>query len=583
MAGTTLDLDMVITPDNLATEIAVNWANWHSLRGEWIDEKKELRNYLFATDTSTTQNRELPWKNSTTTPKLTQIYDNLKANYTAALFPNDDWMKWQAEGGASQELAIADQAKAESIETYMKNKLRSGGFELTADKLVDDFILYGNCYASVEFERNIHKTEEGEIITGFVGPKVVRISPYDIVFNPVASSFKKSPKIVRSIVTLGEIQRDIDEGVFPDGQEVLNRALSNRQEVGSSTSIEKSNAYIADGFSSIEHYYGSGYIEILTFYGDIYDTVEGKINQRRIITVIDRAYVLSNVEMPSWFGEDTFFTSGWRERPDNLYSMGPLDNLVGLQYRIDHLENLKADVFDQIAYPILKIRGDVEEFDYAPGTKIILGEEGDVAPMVPDATALNADLQIATLENRMEELAGAPRQAMGIRTPGEKTAFEVQNLSEAAGRIFQHKAEKFEKEFIEPVLNSMLEVASRNIQDVEVVRKFDTDIGSDVFLNITREDIVAQGVLVPIGARHFAERARRLQDLQIIQQAIANPSVAAHISGKELAKVIAEEVGEPKLFGENIAVTEQIETQQAGQEAQVDAEERNELLLEQGL
>ena len=48
--------------------------------------------------------------------------------------------------------------------------------------------------------------------------------------------------------------------------------------------------------------------------------------------------------------------AGWRPRPDNLYAMGPLDNLVGMQYRIDHLENLKSDVFDQIAYPILKIR-----------------------------------------------------------------------------------------------------------------------------------------------------------------------------------------------------------------------------------
>jgi hypothetical protein len=41
--------------------------------------------------------------------------------------------------------------------------------------------------------------------------------------------------------------------------------------------------------------------------------------------------------------------------------MGPLDNLVGMQYRIDHLENLKADVFDLIAFPPLKIKGYVED------------------------------------------------------------------------------------------------------------------------------------------------------------------------------------------------------------------------------
>jgi hypothetical protein len=76
---------------------------------------------------------------------------------------------------------------------------------------------------------------------------------------------------------------------------------------------------------------------------------------------------MSNEENPSWLGKCPIFHAGWRERPDNLYAMGPLDNLVGMQYRIDHLENLKADVFDQIAYPILKIRGDVEDFDFEPG------------------------------------------------------------------------------------------------------------------------------------------------------------------------------------------------------------------------
>ena len=94
--------------------------------------------------------------------------------------------------------------------------------------------------------------------------------------------------------------------------------------------------------------------------------------------------------------------------------MGPLDNLVGLQYRIDHLENLKADVFDQIAYPILKIKGgDVEDFVFEPGARIYLGDEGDVGYMSPDTTALQADLQIQNLADTMEEMAGAPRQGYG--------------------------------------------------------------------------------------------------------------------------------------------------------------------------
>jgi hypothetical protein len=94
--------------------------------------------------------------------------------------------------------------------------------------------------------------------------------------------------------------------------------------------------------------------------------------------------------LPSWLGTAPIFHAGWRSRPDNLYAMGPLDNLVGMQYRIDHLENLKADVFDQIALPMLKIRGDVEDFEYMPAGRVYIGEEGDVVPMVNLAQGFTA-------------------------------------------------------------------------------------------------------------------------------------------------------------------------------------------------
>ena len=96
-----LDLTTIITPDNLAQQIAAKWDEWDSYRERWKTEKRELRNYLYATDTSTTSNSRLPWSNSTTTPKLCQIYDNLKANYTAALFPNDKWFKWEGDDSDS--------------------------------------------------------------------------------------------------------------------------------------------------------------------------------------------------------------------------------------------------------------------------------------------------------------------------------------------------------------------------------------------------------------------------------------------------------------------------------------------------
>ena len=85
----------ILRGDDHARNIANMWDVFNKQRREKIDEWKELRNYLFATDTSTTSNQTLPWKNSTTLPKLTQIRDNLHSNYLSALFPNDQWLRWE--------------------------------------------------------------------------------------------------------------------------------------------------------------------------------------------------------------------------------------------------------------------------------------------------------------------------------------------------------------------------------------------------------------------------------------------------------------------------------------------------------
>ena len=571
MAGTTLDLENLVNADALASQISRKYQEWRSLREKWEAEKVELIKYIYATDTKTTTNKSLPWANSTTTPKLTQIHDNLKANYEAALFPNSMWMSWVARDKDAN-----NKQKARAIQAYMSNKLELGGFRKEADKLLDDFILYGNCFATVEWCNETHEQANGEISVGFVGPKIKRISPYDIVFNPAASSFEKTPKIIRSIVQLGELDQ------LGYSQESI-KMRDNRREVAGATDLKKADAFVADGFSSIEHYYQSEYVEILTFYGDIYDRHTGELRKRRKIVIADRAYVLEDSEIASWLGRDPIFKAGWRSRPDNLYAMGPLDNLVGMQYRIDHLENLKADVFDQIAYPMMLIQGDVEDFDYEPGERIIAGEEGNVTYLRPDGTALNADFQIQTLENKMEELAGAPRTAMGIRTPGEKTAFEVNSLQNAAGRIFQHKAAKFEMEFVEPILNAMLEAAKRNMIDNESLRLRDTDLGANAFVTVTKDDILARGHIVPVGARHFAERANRVQNLQNLIALMANPQVGAHISGKKIAEMMADLLNEPDLYAENVAIREQENTQIATNDSEANVMESMMISQEEGL
>jgi hypothetical protein len=315
-----------------------------------------------------------------------------------------------------------------------------------------------------------------------------------------------------------------------------------------------------DGFGSYSEYLRSGMVELLEFEGDIFDTETGKLLRNRRVIVADRMTVLLDEVIPEWLGS-TKFHVGWRTRPDNAWAMGPLDNLVGMQYRIDHLENLKADMFDLMAAPPLLIRGEVEEFDWGPYAEIHVEEGGDVSLLNVNAQALNADMQIAMLEQRMEEYAGAPKQAMGIRTPGEKTAFEVQQLQNAAGRIFQVKINNFELNLLEPLLNSMLEVARRNMDVVDTIRVMDDDIGVVSFMNVTKEDITAAGKLRPIGSRHFSAQAQLMQNLLQLFNSSVGQLILPNVSTKELTKLVEEALQLEKfqLFSDNAQLFEQAE------------------------
>ena len=559
----------IIPRDDEAKFIANQWFVFNSNKRQQIERWKELRNYIFATDTTTTTNKKLPWKNSTTLPKLCQIRDNLHSNYISALFPNDEWLRWEAY---TQDGAMVKKSKA--IESYMANKTRESKFRTEISKSVYDYIDYGNCFLTVDFEASYREDERGNRIVDYIGPIARRISPLDIVFNPLANNFQDSYKIIRSLKTVGELKLMAESE--PDN-EYLKTALNKRQLISSGAygvdTTDKAEALQIDGFGNFYDYLQSNSVEILEFWGDLHNNATGQLEKGVVITIIDRAFVISKRKIPSWLGHTPIYHAGWRLRPDNLWAMGPLENLVGMQYRIDHIENLKADAMDLSIHPPLKVIGEVEEFVYGPGAEIHIDAEGDVQELAKNVQwVIQANNEINFITTLMEQYAGAPSEAMGIRTPGEKTAFEVQQLQNAAGRIFQEKVNNFEMEALEPTLNAMIEVARRNLDAADVIRVMDDDLGVQTFLTITKEDITASGKLRPIGARHYAAQAQLVQNLNSLFSTQIGQLVTPHLSTKQLSKLVEDVLGLSRyqLFQPNIAVFEQQETQRLANQAMED-------------
>lgn len=581
----TIQLDQLVAGDNLARKLIHLYDKWRTQRKTWEEEQKEIRNYVFATDTKTTSNSSLPWRNTTTLPKLCQIRDNLHAAYMDAIFPNDEWFVW--EGDAEDSVT---KEKREIIEQYIKNKCKQSGFRETISQLLYDYIDYGNAFAEVIWTHEQHYDPIlDDWITTYVGPKLERISPWDHYFNPTATHYTKTPKFTRYLKNIGDLRKEMRSR--PDLQfteEGFSKILNLRKSVSTFDYEDwnKAEGYFADGFGSLNEYYGSGLVEIIEFEGDLYDEANDTLMENRIITIADGRYILRNIPNPNWFGRDNKVHVGWRERPDNLYAMSPLANLVGLQYRLDHLENCKADALDQTILPPRKIIGDVEPFDWAPGVDIHIPDtDGDVQIMAPNPAAFQVNNEIAFLMEMMEEMAGAPRQAMGIRTPGEKTAFEVQTLENNAGRNFFSKTNKFEIQFIEPALNLMLESAKRNLMFSDTIKIIDSDFGAATFVQITRDDIVAVGKLRPMGSRHFSARAQLMQNLTGIFNSPIGQMIQPDVSRKQLTKLIEETMGLTKyqLFKDNVAISEQMETQRLVQQASISLQDEGTMPMEEEL
>lgn len=572
MAGTVADLSMKFSQysDSIGNKVGFLWDTWNTARQPKIREWLELRNYLFSTDTSTTSNSTLPWKNKTTVPKLCQIRDNLHSNYVSALFPNDHWFTW--EGYSDDDATIS---KVQAITAYMSNKIIEGNMRDTVSSLLYDYIDYGMAFSTSEYEDNTFTNDEGETLTGFVGPKAVRISPLDIVFNPLAVSFEKSPKIVRSMITMGEAYQKA--ALNDEWKVALGKAMKARGYLMGLDRKDQSRvqAYQVDGFGSLVEYLGSDYIEVLTFYGDYYDQVTGEHGEHQEIVVIDRSITVSKGKIKNWTGRSNIASVIWRKRPDNLYGMGPLDNLVGMQYRLDHLENLKADAQDLAVQPMLKIKGDVNPFTWQPGGRIFLEGDGDVEELgMTLQGVMGAQNEIEVLKATMEEMAGAPKQAMGIRTPGEKTAFEVQSLDNAAGRIFQEKTINFEINLLEPLLNMMLADGRQNLNGLDIARVMDDDLGVEAFLQVTKDDITARGKLRPIGARHFAQQAQLVQNLNQLAMGGLMGVIAPHVSSIKLANLLQDvlQIGRFNIIRPNAAIAEQVQTQKLQAAAQEQAQ-----------
>lgn len=571
----TFEIKELQQPEGLAAAIADKFVTWENSRDRWYRNAKETLENLYATSTRDIYNQTREYDNSTHIPKITQIRDMLITYYLDAMFSLPDYVDWEAYDYDSIDVNTRN-----TLKSVAKQMVEDSGFKPTIRELVEDYVDYGNCFATVV---NVTDTLGDAII--YQGPRAVRLDPLNIYFDPLASDFNRSPKIIRSIKTLGELIAESED--LPEDanmyKEALNKAIKNRSMVRdrlaeTNAELIKDDICNIAGFGNWSSYYASDTVELLTFYGDIYNMEDNKLHRNTRIVVMDRSHVLLEEPIKNYGFKSNIFKAGWRDRKDNLWSMSPLDNIKGMQFMIDFLENKRADIFNYISNPMIVTKGDVEMPEYLyPGCQVGLDVDSDLQFARPDATALQADLYIDRYINLMEEMAGTPREAMGFRTPGEKTAFEVSQLNTASSRLFNEKTRKFELEMLEPLLTLMLRIYMTNPTRTVKIRNQLED-GTVLFEEVNLDQLQANGRFVAMGSNTYTEKARMAQTvMQIYNSAIpSDPLVFNYFNPKTLAKIIAYTTGLdswPDIVKENARTNAELEMRQTQEFAQQQLEE----------
>ena len=548
------------TDEQFASYILEQWLEHDSAREGVKTRWSEIEAYKYATDTNNSAMGVNAFDHSTHVPVLSSIAQDLEAIMAQTTTPHEDWFDFSPAVRES-----ANKASKQKVKAYIKNRHKVDSFMEIKRKLDSDYVTYGNCFAMVEF---VDETTDDKV--GYIGPRVVRISPYDIVFNPTATSFERTPKIIRSVIEIGKLAEWRDKGLGDTS--VIEQILEDRSGNATKrmTQHEKNQQYYPQGFNNYDSYHASGFLEVLWFYGDMYDPEKKQILKSRRMASIDGKYLIFNDVIDTPTGKPFIYKAGFMDLPDNLWSMGPLDNIVGLNYQINHRENAKNDALDKLINPDLVKIGDVEEvYDEDTGKiEYLAPEGGGVQELAINTQFFQFGLEVDRLEDTARKAARLPADIVGFRTPGEKTFGEVSALTEGAMRGFIHKAQSYER-FLEKILEAELVISASNLSAALQVPG-QVENGVIEFLQITKKDLQVTGSLVARGAQRFA---RKNQVLSTLTQLSATPLLqvaAQHISGKALALLVEElaELDGTGVFEEFAAISEQTEAQMVAQQAE---------------
>lgn len=549
-------INPILNKDDIDSDsdfIFTKFEEWDNKRDEVKNEWGEIQEYIFARTVLDISN-SATHEHTTHTPELATIREDLIAVIFQSMFPHDDWFRFEPGSKEANNKEIRD-----AVRSYVKNRRKLNGSRAVHRRMVEDLVDTGNCFG-MTFYKDAPENPGRE----YVGPKERRISPWDIVFDPTADNFEDSPKIIKERVTMGEFYERYRESEVAR-QDVVDKVLNSRTQAAiDSIDARRDTTAYRSGFSNLGEYLSSGVIELRWFYGDIFDLETMTLRKNRMIVAVDN-WVLIDKEIGTWNGKPHITHYGWKPYPDMLWAQGPLAQIIGLNYQIDHRENAKADGLDKLINPDKLMLGDIQEvWDEEENRFVYLGPEGaSVQDVAINAGFLSFDTDIDRKMTMMRSASRMPNDLRGFRTEGEKTFGEFSGLIEGGMRGFLHKIEGYEEHILQPTLSAYIELARKHL-DSAIKVPAEKDGQFTRLVEVSPASLKVDGVFIPEGATRLARKNQILSTLSQLSATGLMQIASPHISGKGTAKLLEEltETTGSGMFEDFAGVKEQAEMQQ---------------------
>ena len=241
--------------ENLITQLVFDFIQMEYARAGWVEERREALEFIDATDTRTTTNSKLPFKNSTTIPKLAQIYQNMLTAYMEHLMPNREWIEFQ--GASNEEMEIE---KRKAVNAYVRSRFEGMHGDEVMEELAEDYIQSGIAIVHTRHVKNTTTTTGGTILRNYTGCVAQRINPTDFFYDVTANNVHDARKCIRVLYTTGGLLKEIKNSTNPPmTMEQFEELLERRQRVknvltGYYNSRTKFSALHKQGFGDVLNY-----------------------------------------------------------------------------------------------------------------------------------------------------------------------------------------------------------------------------------------------------------------------------------------------------------------------------------------